>query len=206
VIRQAISCDVCGAEKRQTNNWFMACNHGGELRISGWNARSRQRPGTKHLCGQTCLHKLVDEFMARTLAARVPSAQDEAEPEDASPSARMEKIEMKAAPSHAATARSGNERATDTSLTSNAAYDEEFESSARLIPTPMPPLPVRPPVELAAAATATRGKEVALLQAEPQRFASRNWRAEAWERERRREDGAAGHRREIGLRRFSSSK
>jgi len=38
--------------------------------------------GTKHLCGQTCLHKLVDEFMARDLAARVqPGAADESEVE-----------------------------------------------------------------------------------------------------------------------------
>jgi hypothetical protein len=206
VIRQAISCDVCGAEKRQTNNWFVAYNHAGELRISSWNSSARQRPGTKHLCGQTCLHKLVDEFMARTLAARAPSAaQDEAEPEGALPSARLERIEMKSAAGYAATASGRKETATDTSLTSSAAYDDEFESSARLIPTPMPPLPVRPPVELAAVAT-VRGKEIALLPAEPPRFASRNRRSEAWERERKREDGDTGHRREIGLRRISYSK
>ena len=70
VIRQAISCDICGTEKKQTNHWFVAYDQSGELRVSGWNSRNRLRPGSKHLCGQTCLHKLVDEFMARALAIR----------------------------------------------------------------------------------------------------------------------------------------
>jgi len=60
MIRQAISCDICGAEKRQTNHWFVAYTAGGELRVTGWNANGRMRAGCKHLCGQTCLHKLVD--------------------------------------------------------------------------------------------------------------------------------------------------
>ena len=56
--------------KRQTNHWFVAYEQGGELRLSGWQSRNRLRPGTKHLCGQTCLHKLVDEFMAKAIASR----------------------------------------------------------------------------------------------------------------------------------------
>ena len=62
MIRQAISCDICGSEKKQTNHWFVAYDQGGELRVSGWNSRNKLRPGSKHLCGQTCLHKLVDEL------------------------------------------------------------------------------------------------------------------------------------------------
>ena len=82
VIRQAISCDICGTEKKQTNHWFVAYDQSGELRVSGWNSRNRLRPGSKHLCGQTCLHKLVDEFMARALAVRPqPCAAEEAEVE-----------------------------------------------------------------------------------------------------------------------------
>src|ERR1700690_2184316 len=74
LIRQAISCAICGTEKKQTNHWFVAYDQGGELRVSGWNSRNRLRPGSKHLCGQTCLHKLVDDFMARALTTRVPKA------------------------------------------------------------------------------------------------------------------------------------
>ncbi len=82
MIRQAISCDICGTEKKQTNHWFVAYDQGGELRVSGWNSRNRLRPGSKHLCGQTCLHKLVDDFMARAITARAPqAAQNEIEEE-----------------------------------------------------------------------------------------------------------------------------
>jgi len=85
--------------------------------VSGWNSRNRLRPGSKHLCGQTCLHKLVDEFMAKQLrfAASVPRR-----------------------------AR-GDGGATDTSLTSSAAYEHvspaEPEGSVRLVASPAPESP-----------------------------------------------------------------
>ena len=86
MIRQAISCDICAAEKRQTNHWFVAYEQGGELRVSGWTSRHRLRPDSKHLCGQTCLHKLVDEFMAKCIAVRAQrsgeAVEAEAEPSD----------------------------------------------------------------------------------------------------------------------------
>jgi hypothetical protein len=86
VIRQAVSCDICGTEKRLTNHWFVAYDLGGELRVSGWNSRNRSRAEAKHLCGQTCLHKLVDEFITRSLdlpestsaAAKIGSARIDA--------------------------------------------------------------------------------------------------------------------------------
>jgi len=115
VIRQAISCDICGTEKKQTNHWFVAYDQGEELRVSGWNSRNRLRPGSKHLCGQACVHKLVDEFMARASTTRVPQA--------AQIDANDEFMETSVG--------------ADTSLTSNAAY-EEVESSARLIAMPRP--------------------------------------------------------------------
>ena len=180
MIRQAISCDICGTEKKQTNHWFVAYDQGGELRVSGWNSRNRLRPGSKHLCGQTCLHKLVDDFMARALAVRVqPGAAEEAD------------AEVFAV-------------ATDTSLTSDAAY-VEVESSARLLTPAEPALPVRPmprpPAELVAmpARGATEGS--APLPDEPPRYASRNWRAEAWDREREREMRAGERRRDLAARR-----
>src|ERR1700734_4025418 len=83
VIRQAISCDICATEKRQTNHWFVAYEQGGELRVSGWNSRYKLRQGAKHLCGQTCLHKLVDEFMAKSIASRTRRPIDEPEMESA---------------------------------------------------------------------------------------------------------------------------
>ena len=182
MIRQAISCDICGTEKKQTNHWFVASESGGELRVSGWNSRNRLRPGSKHLCGQTCLHKLVDDFMARTLEVRVQPAADESG------------MEAQAA-------------ATDTSLTSDAAY-EEIESSARLITPPEPVAakvpPHRAPVELVALPGRLQAERLAVPAEDTPRYASRNWRAEAWEREREREMRAIGHHTEIAARRRSN--
>jgi hypothetical protein len=124
VIHQAILCDICGTEKKQTNHWYVASDHAGELRVSRWNTRNQLSSGLKHLCGQTCVHKLVDEFMAETLDARaLPAAANEA--------VVVEETVIAGA-----------------GLASNTAY-EEFESSARLLP-PLEPInpersmPVRP--------------------------------------------------------------
>jgi hypothetical protein len=182
VIRQAISCDICGAEKKQTNHWFVAFEQGGELRVSGWNSRNRLRPGSRHLCGQTCLHKLMDEFMARTLTGRLAqSASGEVAGEI------QEEVKEAAA-------------RTDASLTTDAAY-KEFESSARLIATTATPAaltvpttpttsarqPLRTPMELVVMPAKARAEEGQVSVDEPPRYASRNWRAAAWERERERE-------------------
>jgi hypothetical protein len=64
VIRQAISCDICGSEKKQTNHWFVAYERNGELRLSGWQSKHTMRSKAKHLCGQKCVHRLLDEYMA----------------------------------------------------------------------------------------------------------------------------------------------
>ena len=198
MIRQAISCDICGAEKKQTNHWFVASEHGGELRVSGWNSRNRMRPGSKHLCGQTCLHKLMDDFMARDVASRMQRGmEDEVEVEE-----RLV--------------------GTDASLTSNAAY-LDTESSVRLLPTPSPSLPKRLPVRVGTegpSGAGLRSDLVAMpgrLQAEmptpstvppsdeAPSYRSRNWRAEAWDREREREMRAVERRPDIAARRRSGS-
>jgi hypothetical protein len=195
VIRQAISCDICATEKRQTNHWFVAYEQAGELRVSGWNSRYKLRQGAKHLCGQTCLHKLVDEYMAKSIASRSKRAVGEAEAESAP--------------------------ATDTSLTSGSAY-ADFDSSARLItpiepmrPTPAKPglavrsqqpevvtMPLRPRAEIRIEERIEdRSGDIAPLPDEPPRYASRSWHAEAWERERERESRATEKRADVTARR-----
>lgn len=210
MIRQAISCDICGNEKKQTNHWFVAYDQGGELRVSGWDSRNRLRPGTKHLCGQTCLHKLVDEFLAKAILRPIPVVVEEAEVIE-QPRVEPSRIEQPKRMS----------AATDTSLTSRTAYTsvhadvDEYESSARLITKiddkqieVLAPAAVlaraagRPSVELVAASARRQAEEqtqyaspslpAAPLPEEPPRFASRNWRAEAWEREREREQRTVG--------------
>ncbi|MGO9435643.1 MAG: hypothetical protein ACLP00_15285 [Terracidiphilus sp.] len=169
MIRQAISCDICGRDKQQTNHWFVAYEHGTELRIGGWNSQARLRISAKHLCGQTCLHKLVDDYMARTLAMRTVAAADE--PETA---------EQKVLTAPAAR--------TDASLTSAAAhpppiqiapqivpaYSDEGESSARI---------------LASTTFSTRAEPKAVPT--PPNYNSRAWRVEAWKREQAREQRTA---------------
>lgn len=183
MIRQAISCDICATEKKLTNHWFVAFEQGGELRLSGWSSRNRLRPGMKHLCGQTCLHKLVDEFMARTIEVRTPASLAEESVDCAS-------------------------LATDTSLTLTAAY-EEVESPGRDVTPAAPPiLPKRIPPKAHAELVAMPGRhltEEPTIPADAPRFTSRNWRAEAWDRERERELRAVEHRPDLSPRRRSGS-
>lgn len=173
MIRQAISCDICGAEKKQTNHWFVAYAHAGELRVAGWSANGRMRTGAKHLCGQTCLHKLVDEYIAAHVSSRVQPAPDAAE--------RSEPI-----------------AATDASLTSRAAYEGPDLAAAAAPPATagVPGAPARSLQVVPAAVIAispSRGVDEprASVAAPPfddlPNYASRRWRAEAWERERERE-------------------
>lgn len=162
MIRQAISCDICGAEKKQTNHWFVACEQGGELRVSGWNSRNRLRAGSKHLCGQTCLHKLVDEFMARTIAA--PVIAHSADLPDAEPA----------------------RPAADTSLTSPTAH-EDLERSARLVGSEPPNAALAAVVSMHARPATDTPVPAVTTASSAEAYSSRRWRAEAWERERSRE-------------------
>jgi hypothetical protein len=166
VIRQAISCDICGAEKKQTNHWFVAYEQGQELRLCGWNTRLGKRPGSMHLCGQKCLHKLVDDFMARAVAVRLQPTEGDA----VSPA-----------------------RPTDTSLTGPMPRPETPLPMAMVAPA-LPPLRMQPGPATARAQSdpgmlpgRPEAAELTPLFDEPPRYASRNWRTEAWERERERE-------------------
>jgi len=167
MIRQAISCDICGAEKRQTNHWFVAYAHGGELRVTGWTANKRMRAGSKHLCGQTCLHKLVDEFIAGNMSSRVPPA----------PEAILKDEPI----------------TTDASLTSKAAYacQPAVTEAPSIGGGPLRPLQMLPAAVIAIAPSRAvedaRAPIIAPTFDEPPNYTSRRWRAEAWERERERE-------------------
>jgi hypothetical protein len=178
VIRQAISCDICGNEKQQTNHWFVAHEQNEELRLSGWSSRNRLRSGTRHLCGQTCLHKLVDDFMARAIGQKTANA-------------TQLKAEMKVA-------------RTDATLISSSAYDDfDLHSSARLITPSITPIS-KPTGEPAAELIAVDGKaagSAVIPPPEEPRYASPAWRAEAWQREREREMRAHDCRSDLVRRR-----
>lgn len=181
VIRQAISCDICGTDMQQTTHWFLAYDQGAELRVSGWKTHTRLRSGAKHLCGQTCLHKLVDEFMARTLAARVPPTAMEtsstASNATATPARRID-------PPRRVDASLGARTAHGVRVLPSPAivepYIDEYESSAQLI-----------------APTGDVSDQDAGSVLDVPAFNSPTWRSDAWKRERERNARKPAARRSI---------
>jgi hypothetical protein len=91
MIRQTITCDVCGVHKIEANHWFMAFEHKGTLKLSAWGALNRVRPDMKHLCGEKCVHRLLDEFLAGSMNRQAGS---EAPVEITAPRHRSQEAEV----------------------------------------------------------------------------------------------------------------
>jgi hypothetical protein len=71
MIRQAINCDMCGAERvESTSYWFVADEIKGEIRLRGWESPQKSRRNARHLCGQKCVQRLMDNFTAGLLAGQ----------------------------------------------------------------------------------------------------------------------------------------
>ncbi|MEO8736683.1 MAG: hypothetical protein ABI380_09110 [Edaphobacter sp.] len=69
MIRQAINCDMCGAEKQEaTSHWFVAYEQDGELKLRGWESPKNSRKNVKHLCGQKCAQRMTANFTASVMA------------------------------------------------------------------------------------------------------------------------------------------
>lgn len=68
------TCDVCGAEKREANRWFMALQVGLVLRPGGpvqpqisithFDPIVAQRTSEKCLCGEACTLKFISQNLA----------------------------------------------------------------------------------------------------------------------------------------------
>ena len=77
MIRQAINCDMCGAEKLETtSHWFVAYEQGGEMKLRGWESPKNSRKDVKHLCGQKCVQRLTANFTAAVMAEGQVSKRD----------------------------------------------------------------------------------------------------------------------------------
>ena len=75
---ESFTCDICGAQKRETNHWWLLTtatllvNSDGmpapkevrELRISQWCDELAINDQAKHACGQGCAQKLLERWMA----------------------------------------------------------------------------------------------------------------------------------------------
>lgn len=57
------SCDVCGAEKKETNHWWMAWAGTGGFYIAPLEPVEHTEQ-VKAVCGRTCATKLLERFMA----------------------------------------------------------------------------------------------------------------------------------------------
>ncbi|HLY43121.1 MAG TPA: hypothetical protein VKR52_18045 [Terracidiphilus sp.] len=167
MIRQAISCDICGAEMQHTHRCFVAFDKGTELRVSGWIARRRMHGGALHLCGQKCLHKLVDQFMARTLAAEPPA---EETAQEGPKGARVSRVDGSLTSLPARLVSSGE-------ADDGRAFEHAFGPQTRLVTREQ-----------------SEDKSVELAP-DHAGLSTRAWGSAAWQREREREqrEAAAGH-------------
>jgi hypothetical protein len=65
-----IACDVCGVVKQPSNHWWyvdiqvISLNDGDYFTMRSWDdlAEDRSKP-FKHICGQACAIRLLNEFM-----------------------------------------------------------------------------------------------------------------------------------------------
>ena len=144
-------------------------------------AQPAAHTGSKHLCGQACLHKLADDFMARVIAGKA-SARRQPEMEE---NISLEMATM------------------DTSVIASRPY-HQAEMPGRLSgplqaqPVLPMPAPRSQPDYMPQPALVTMPAAIAtpLPVDEAPRYATRHWRADAWEREREREARAAERRPE----------
>jgi len=66
MIREAISCDVCGAEKKVANHWFKVR----ETKAGLIFAPASSKVG-EDVCGQVCAHRMLDEWLSSQVVPKV---------------------------------------------------------------------------------------------------------------------------------------
>ncbi len=67
--RVQYTCDVCGAEKREANHWWLCVVNEDGFQLAPWGSTwydSKQRPKVtpQHICGQDCATRKLSEFMS----------------------------------------------------------------------------------------------------------------------------------------------
>jgi hypothetical protein len=127
MLQQTVSCDICGLVRRHPSNWFVVYDLDGELRIREWNPADTLYAEARHVCGQNCLFKLIEEFLIeQTKAAGAAKA-----------AARKQ-------------AQRGNAMHTDASQDSNSVHIapvvdiQEYEASTGFVTPPEAPAPTPP--------------------------------------------------------------
>ncbi len=67
MLKKILTCDECGAERRDANHWFVYERTKVGLHFHTWEWAAKEwtleAEHVGHLCGQQCGHKLLDRFL-----------------------------------------------------------------------------------------------------------------------------------------------
>lgn len=80
----AYNCDVCGVHKKEVNHWLVSVEHLQRIWFYPWEAAEWEgalygdSATVKHLCGQACCQRVLDDFLSRQRAKWEPAKEVEA--------------------------------------------------------------------------------------------------------------------------------
>lgn len=61
--RTVFSCDICGVDRRETNHWYWVLAKSDAITFRRWSANVPRT--AKHVCGEGCAHRLLDQFVSQ---------------------------------------------------------------------------------------------------------------------------------------------
>jgi hypothetical protein len=56
-------CDECGAEKKETNHWFLISSDGASFFAEPWSDHNAEAGYSAHICGEQCAHKVLQKWL-----------------------------------------------------------------------------------------------------------------------------------------------
>lgn len=69
-------CEICGAEKHEVNNWFMAEVTSNGALLSHWNQDRAKSPHAHHFCGEAHAQVFVSRYLSAPTSFSAPRALD----------------------------------------------------------------------------------------------------------------------------------
>lgn len=70
-IKRIFTCNICDAERKETNHWFYARLMELGIQFLSWehaDPGELEEDGIAHICGQACAHKMLDVFLSNPAA------------------------------------------------------------------------------------------------------------------------------------------
>lgn len=74
---EKFSCNVCGKERGASNHWTLAVVDERGLALYPWKDSDARLEGMQHLCGRSCVQRLIDKALDSTPFAVVPKPQQD---------------------------------------------------------------------------------------------------------------------------------